>query len=164
MPYSHFNATVGSTRVARRVGRRLANTAMADRSAATPMNVGASTTRTPIRNRSMTGVIMTVAARPTARPIGTIDGVSGTGEKVHWEYTAQYDGKDVKVTGNPDADMLAMTRTSARVTETVYKKAGKVTLTNRRTVSADGKTLTVTQTRTNAQGQKVNNTIVYTKG
>ena len=30
--------------------------------------------------------------------------------------------------------------------------------------SADGKTLTVTQTGTNAQGQKVNNVLVYTKG
>lgn len=94
----------------------------------------------------------------------TIDGVTGTGEKTHWEYTAQYDGKDVKVTGNPDVDMLAMTRISERATQTVYKKGGKTTLTNRRTVSADGKTLTVTQTGTDAQGQKVSNTIVYIKG
>ena len=95
----------------------------------------------------------------------TVDGVSSTGEKSHWEYTAEYDGKDVKITGNnPDADMIAMTRVSPRVTQSVYKKGGKATLTNRRTVSADGKTLTVTQTGTNAQGQKVNNTLVYTKG
>ena len=96
----------------------------------------------------------------------TIDGVTSTGDKTHWEYTAQYDGKDVAVTGsgNPDADMVAMTRASANVTQTVYKKGGKVTLTNKRTVSADGKTLTVTQTGTNAAGQKVNNTIVYIKG
>jgi hypothetical protein len=94
----------------------------------------------------------------------TVDGVSASGEKSHWEYTAQYDGKDVAVTGNPDADMIAMTRISPRVTQTIYKKGGKATLTNRRTVSADGKTLTVTQTGTNAQGQKVNNTLVYTKG
>ena len=94
----------------------------------------------------------------------TVDGVTGAGDKTHFEYTAQYDGKDVKVAGNPDADMIAMTRTSERVTQTVYKKGGKVTLTNRRSVSADGKTLTVTQTGTNAQGQKVNNALVYTKG
>ena len=96
----------------------------------------------------------------------TIDGVSGSGDKTNWGYTAQYDGKDVAVTGtgNPDADMVAMTRVSATVTQTVYKKGGKVTLTNKRTVSADGKTLTVVQTGTNAAGQKINNTIVYTKG
>ena len=95
----------------------------------------------------------------------TIDSVSSAGDKSHWEYTAQFDGKDVAVSGtNPDADMIAMTRIGPLVTQSVYKKAGKVTLTNRRTVSADGKTLTVTQTGTNAQGQKVNNTIVYTKG
>ena len=94
----------------------------------------------------------------------TIEQVPATGDKVTWTYTAQYDGKDVKVTGSPDIDTLAMKRTSATVTETVYKKDGKVTLTNTRTVSADGKTLTVTQTGTNPQGQKVNNVIVYVKG
>ena len=94
----------------------------------------------------------------------TIEGVTGTGEKTHWEYTAQYDGKDVKVTGNPDVDEVAMSRISGHITQTVYKKAGMTTLTNRRTVSGDGKTLTVTQTGTDTQGQKVNNTIVYVKG
>jgi hypothetical protein len=93
----------------------------------------------------------------------TVDSVSSAGETTHWTYTAQYDGKDAPVTGNPDADTIVMKRVSARVTETVYKKGGKVTLTNTRTVSADGKTLTVTQTGTNAQGQKVNNTLVYIK-
>jgi hypothetical protein len=94
----------------------------------------------------------------------TVDTVTSTGEKASWTYTAQYDGKDAKVTGNPDADTLVMKRVSSHVTETVYKKDGKATLTNTRTVSADGKTLTVTQTGTNAQGQKVNNVLVYTKG
>ena len=93
----------------------------------------------------------------------TVEGVTATGEKSSWEYTAQYDGKDAKVTGNPDADTIVMKRVSSTVTETVYKKGGKATLTNTRTVSADGKTLTVTQTGTNAQGQKVNNVLVYTK-
>jgi hypothetical protein len=95
----------------------------------------------------------------------TIDTVPGTGDKTAWGYTAQYDGKDAKVTGtNPDADTIVMKRVSSHVTESVYKKGGKVTLTNSRTVSADGKTLTVTQTGTNAKGEKVNNVLVYTKG
>jgi hypothetical protein len=52
--------------------------------------------------------------------------VTGAGEESHWEYIAQYDGKDVKITGNnPDADMISMTRVSARVPESVYKKGGK---------------------------------------
>lgn len=94
-----------------------------------------------------------------------IDTESGTGEKSHWEYTAGFDGKEVKIVGtNPDADAISVTRTSARVSVSVYKKGGKTTLTNTRTVSADGKTLTVAQKGTNAKGETVNNSLVYTKG
>jgi hypothetical protein len=93
----------------------------------------------------------------------TVDTTPATGDKTHFEYTAQYDGKEAKVTGNPDADTIVMKRTSARVTESVYMKGGKATLTNTRTVSADGKTLTVAQKGTNAKGEKVNNLLIYTK-
>jgi hypothetical protein len=41
---------------------------------------------------------------------------------------------------------------------------GKPTVVNTRTVSADGNTLTVTSTGTNAQGQKVNDVQVFEKG
>jgi hypothetical protein len=47
--------------------------------------------------------------------------------------------------------------------ETTYKKGGKVTVVNVRTVSADGKTLTVTVKGTNAQGQAVNHALVLEK-
>ena len=98
-----------------------------------------------------------------ARVKAVIDGVAGTGEKTHWEYTAQYDGKDYKVTGNPDGDMISMTRTSARVTTTINTLAGKKTLTNTRSVSADGRTLTVTNKGTNAKGETVSNVQVFEK-
>jgi hypothetical protein len=95
----------------------------------------------------------------------TVDGVASTGDKTHFEYTAKYDSKDVPLTGNnPDADMISMKRISARTTESTYKLKGKVTITNTRTVSADGKTLTVTQRGTNAQGQTINNELIYIKG
>lgn len=80
----------------------------------------------------------------------------------HWEYTANYDGKDNRVTGNnPDADMIARTRVNATTVDSVNKKGGKTTTTNRSVVSADGKIRTVTTTGTNAQGQTVNNVAVY---
>jgi len=93
----------------------------------------------------------------------TVDTVPATGDAVHAVYTATYDGKDSPLTGNPDGDMISMKRTSANVTESTYKLKGKVTLTNTRTVSADGKTLTVVQKGTNAKGETVNNTLVYEK-
>ena len=89
------------------------------------------------------------------------DGVSPTGDKVHWEYTGNYDGKDYPMTGNVEGDTVSLKRINADSVETTYKLKGKVTLVNVRTVSADGKTLTVTQKGTNAAGQKVNNLLVF---
>lgn len=77
------------------------------------------------------------------------------------ELTAKFDGQDIPVKGNPNADTSAYKRIDSRTYEVVSKKDGKVTLTSRVVISADGKTRTVTQTGVNAQGQKVNNTLVY---
>jgi hypothetical protein len=93
----------------------------------------------------------------------TVDGVAGTGDKMHWSYTAAIDGKDHPMTGNADGDAISLRRISATSIETTYKLKGKPTLVNVRTVSADGKTLTVTTKGANAQGQKVNNTQVFDK-
>lgn len=92
-----------------------------------------------------------------------ITGVTGTGEKVLWEYSAAMDGKDHPLTGTADGDTIALKPINANSVETTYKLKGKVTLVNVRTVSADGKTLTVTTKGTNAQGQKVNNLQVFEK-
>ena len=93
----------------------------------------------------------------------TVDQVQADGSVTHWEYTANYqDRKDNRVTGNnPDADMIARTRTNASTVRSTNKKAGKVTTTNISVVSSDGKTRTVTTTGTNARGQTVNNVTVY---
>ena len=71
-------------------------------------------------------------------------------------------GKTSTVTGNnPNADTLAVRRIDARTLETVSKKGGKVTITQRNVLSADGKTRTVTTTGIDATGQKVNNVAVF---
>lgn len=93
-----------------------------------------------------------------------IDGISGDGAKVHWEYSANFDGKPYPVTGNPNGDMVVAKRVDATTVETSYTLKGKPTTLNRRVVSADGKTLTVTTTGVNAQGQKVNDVQVFEKG
>ena len=82
----------------------------------------------------------------------------------HWEFTANYDGKDSPVTGNnPDADMVARTRINANTVQTISKKGGKVTTTQSSVVSSDGKTRTVTTKGANGSGQQVNNVAVYDK-
>jgi hypothetical protein len=92
-----------------------------------------------------------------------VDLVGTDGSKIHWEYTAPLDGKPAPVTGNPDGDMVMAKRTNPNTIETSYTLKGKPTTVNTRVVSADGKTLTVTSTGTNAQGQKVNNHQVFEK-
>jgi hypothetical protein len=100
----------------------------------------------------------------TGKSVKTVvDVVSATGNQVHWEYAAAADGKDHPMTGTADGDTVALRQLSPNSIETTYKLKGKVTIVNVRTVSADGKTMTVTTKGTNAQGQKVNNLQVYEK-
>lgn len=89
--------------------------------------------------------------------------VAADGQTTSFSYTAQYDGKDYPVSGNPNADTIALKRIDPYTSEATLKKGGKVTTTARRVVSKDGKTLTLTLKGTNAQGQAVNNTSVYEK-
>jgi hypothetical protein len=91
-----------------------------------------------------------------------VDQTAADGTARHWEFTANYDGKDVPIVGNnPDADTAARTRVDANTVQTVSKKAGKVVTTQQSTVSADGKTRTVTTKGVNAAGKTVNNVAVY---
>lgn len=93
-----------------------------------------------------------------------VDQALADGTMRHWEFTANYDGKDSPVTGNnPDADMVARTRINATTVQTISKKGGKVTTTQTSAVSSDGKTRTVTTKGVNASGQQVNNVAVYEK-
>jgi hypothetical protein len=91
-----------------------------------------------------------------------VDQVQADGKVMHWEFTTSYDGKDSPMTGNnPNADMVARTRVDATTIQTISKKGGKITTTQTSTVSADGKTRTVTTKGVNAAGQTVNNVAVY---
>jgi hypothetical protein len=93
----------------------------------------------------------------------TVDTVAADGTVTHYTYTANYDGKDNPVVGNPNADTMSRTRVNATMTTGVSKKGGKVTNSQTFVVSSDGKTLTITGKGTNAQGQKVDSVGVYDK-
>jgi hypothetical protein len=91
----------------------------------------------------------------------TVDAVNASGQKTHWTYTTMFDGKDAPITGNPNADSAAVTKKDETTNEIVYKKDGKVTQTATNVISPDGKTVTVTFHRTDAQGKPVTNVAVY---
>ena len=85
------------------------------------------------------------------------------GSTQRWSYGGTYDGKDVPVAGNPNADMASRKRIDANTTETTFKKGGKVTSVNTAVVAADGKTMTITAKGTDAQGKPLLNVQVYEK-
>ena len=92
----------------------------------------------------------------------TVDQVLADGPS-HYTVTTNYDGKDVSVVGNPNADTVARTRVDATTTKLVNKKDGKILSTATLVVSADGKTLTITTTGKDAKGQTVDSVAVYDK-
>lgn len=93
----------------------------------------------------------------------TTDGVAADGTATHGGYTSKFDGKDVPWAGNPEADVASPKKTGDNSYENVWKKGGKPMITAKVVVSADGKTLTVSNTGTNSKGQTINNTVVYSR-
>ena len=93
----------------------------------------------------------------------TGDGVSADGKASHSMFLSKFDGKDVPYEGNPDADMASPKKIDDNSYENNWKKGGKATITSTVVVSADGKSMTITHTGTNAKGEAVNNTVVYNK-
>jgi hypothetical protein len=94
---------------------------------------------------------------------GTIDGVDGQGKPTHNEWTGKFDGKDYPVTGDPNSDSRAIKQIDDQNYDLTVKKAGKVTMTGKAVVSADGKTRTITISGTDAAGKTVTSTAVYDK-
>lgn len=92
----------------------------------------------------------------------TLKTIYADGTSRNYEYVTHYDGKDMPVIGNsPYGNTTALTVIDSHTTRTVYKKDGKVTVTQTSVVSSDGKTRTVTTTGTNPAGQNVHNVGIY---
>jgi hypothetical protein len=91
------------------------------------------------------------------------DGIDATGNPTHVEYTAKYDGKDYPITGVPNADTISLERPDASTIRSTLKKGDQVVMTVTSMVSKDGKTRTSTFKGKDAQGQDVNNVVVYDK-
>jgi hypothetical protein len=92
-----------------------------------------------------------------------VDVTPAEGAAQHWEMTAHYDGKEYPVTGNPSADMISLKKIDDHNSESTFKKDGKVTATNMRKLSADGKMLTITSKGVTADGKPRHDVQVFTK-
>lgn len=93
----------------------------------------------------------------------TVDGVAPDGKPTHNEWVGKFDGKDYPVTGDPSSDTRAYTVVDDRTLDLTVKKGGKVTMSGRIVVSADGKSRTITISGTDLKGNAISTNAVYDK-
>lgn len=84
-------------------------------------------------------------------------------EVVRRSWTAGFDGNDYRVEGDPGFDAVALRRINSHVILFIYKKEGRVLSAQVREVSADRRTMTLTQLGVNAEGRVLNNTVFFVK-
>jgi hypothetical protein len=89
--------------------------------------------------------------------------VHADGKETTTQTTYQLDGKDYPVKGSPDADSDSVKQVDSNTANFTLKKAGKVVQTGSRTVSNEGKTLTVKAKGITAKGEKYDNVLVFDK-
>jgi hypothetical protein len=107
---------------------------------------------------------MTITYTPEGESLKiVVDVVPPTGKPQRWETTAAYDGKGHPLKGNPDADTIVLERIDATKGGSTFTKAGKITSVHTRTLSADGKTLTIVIKGTTADGKERNDVAVFEK-
>lgn len=91
------------------------------------------------------------------------DDTDTNGQSVHMEWTGKFDGKDYPVSGDASADSWSFEEIDDHTLVLTTKKDGKVMASRRATVSADGRTRTLTGTRTDGNGKIITVTAVYEK-
>jgi len=89
--------------------------------------------------------------------------VPADGPEQHWDMTLKSDGKDYPVTGHPNADSISHQGVQDGKTHSTFKKGGKVTAVNVRTLSADAKMLTIESKGTDEKGRPMHTVQVFEK-
>ena len=93
----------------------------------------------------------------------TNDTADAEGKSVVRTTTLKFDGKDYPYLNNINADTVSGKRLDDYSFETLWKKGGNPTLSQKISVSPDLKTLTVIQSGKDAQGRTVRNVSVYSR-
>jgi hypothetical protein len=96
----------------------------------------------------------------------TVETLNAQGQTVNTENIERNDGSDGAVQGadgKPTGTLRSLKRIDDHTYEDMDKRDGKTMFTRRMVISPDGKTLMITVTGTNAQGQKVSNVEVFEK-
>ena len=107
--------------------------------------------------------LMVVYAEEGDKVKVTVEGVDKDGKRTRNEWIGKFDGKDYPVIGDRTSDMRAYRRIDDHTLALTVKKDGKVTLSGRSYVSAEGDMRTVTLTGTDLAGKKIVTKSVYEK-
>ena len=89
--------------------------------------------------------------------------VAADGKQTVAKSTFKTDGKDYPMTGNPNFDTLSLKQVDDHTVQSSQKRGGKVIGTTTRTVSKDGKVLTLTSKGTGPTGAPYEMVLVYDK-
>jgi hypothetical protein len=93
----------------------------------------------------------------------TVDGVDKDGKPTHSVWVGKFDGKAYPVKGNLPYNSVAYKMVNDRTNDITTMKDGKIVWSGRITVSADGKSRTVSINGTGADGKKFSGKAVYDK-
>jgi hypothetical protein len=93
----------------------------------------------------------------------TVDGVDRDGKATHSVWVGRFDGKPYPSKGNMSWNSAAYKMVNDRTNEITTMKDGKILWTGKITVSADGKSRTVTINGIGADGKKFKGKAVYDK-
>ena len=91
----------------------------------------------------------------------TWTGLDAHGGKMRVSYAYAYDGRDYPMLGSASYDTLNAVRTDERTVRSEEKRDGKIAGIAVRTISPDGKVLTITDQGTNRKGQKFSQLLVF---
>lgn len=90
-------------------------------------------------------------------------GVDANGGQVQVSYIYKYDGRDYPMTGSASYETLNAVRIGTRTVRSEEKRNGKTVGIAMRTVSPDGKVLTITDEGTNRKGSAFSQVLVFNK-
>jgi hypothetical protein len=123
------------------------------------LNLDKSTYHAGRAPKSMTRVYSAGAAGTDMR----ITGVASDGSAISQSATLTYDGKDCALTGSSDFDTLALKKINGTTVKSQLKKAGKTVGSTTRTISGQGKVLTLSTSLKTDKGGTTHEVAVFDK-
>ncbi len=92
-----------------------------------------------------------------------VESTDATGLPVHIVYQATLDGTAATITGSRAADSIVLQRVDNHTINAKTMNNGKLVSSDKRVVSSDGKTMTITRTGTDEQGRAYTAVLVFDK-